>query len=217
MDIPASALDNHPQANGDPGGASRAAGMISALGISRPIAGETILEIGCGSGADCLLAAHDVGPDGRVIGVEFTDAAVERARHNAILAGAVQVEFRAGRADAVPVPSGTIDRVITNRVFSLSIDAASVAGELRRVLQPGGRCHLAEALAVGGVPRGDELGTPGPPNGELSEQALRDLLENAGFRDVRVHRWTGHRTATTRMALVTAVKARAPALSDAAG
>ena len=117
-------------------------GCPFALGELR--AGEVVLDLGSGAGMDSLLAARRVGPTGRVIGVDLVEEMLAKARRNAAAAGATHVEFRAGRADALPVPTGTVDVVITNGVLNLCVDKPAVAAELARVLRPGGRLHMAD-------------------------------------------------------------------------
>ncbi len=119
-------------------------GCPFALGELR--AGEVVLDLGSGAGMDSLLAARRVGPTGRVIGVDLVEEMLAKARRNAAVAGATHVEFRAGRADALPVPTGTVDVVITNGVLNLCVDKPAVAAELARVLRPGGRLQMADIL-----------------------------------------------------------------------
>ena len=122
----------------------------SFAGIGNPLAigpmhpGETILDIGCGAGMDLLLAGKRVGPEGRAIGIDMTDAMVERARNSAIASGMKHVEIRKGDATALPVADGSVDVVISNGVLNLVPEKELGFSEIVRILRPGGRLHLAD-------------------------------------------------------------------------
>lgn len=114
--------------------------------------GETLLDLGSGAGFDAFLAARTVGPTGRVIGVDMTPEMLERARQNAERSGLRQVEFRAGRIEALPVDSGTVDVVISNCVINLVPDKAAVYREIARVLRPGGRMAVSDIVLDAPLP-----------------------------------------------------------------
>ncbi len=115
------------------------------LGCGNPLAlaglqtGEFVLDIGSGGGIDAFLAARQVGPLGRVIGVDMTPAMLERARNTAERAGYSQVEFRQGQAEALPVADNQVDVVISNCVINLCEDKGQVFQEAYRVLKSGGQ------------------------------------------------------------------------------
>ncbi len=122
------------------------------LGCGAPIdhlelqPGETVLDLGSGPGLDALLAARQVGPTGRVIGVDMTPQMLERARATAARAGAAHVEFREGRLEALPVEDASVDAVTSNCVINLVPDKAAVFREIARVLRPGGRVVVADIV-----------------------------------------------------------------------
>ncbi|CAI8013631.1 Arsenite methyltransferase [Geodia barretti] len=128
------------------------------LGCGNPVAlaslgtGETVVDLGAGAGFDCFLAAERVGPEGRVIGVDMTPEMVERARANATKGGFANVEFRLGEIEALPVPDGIVDVVISNCVLNLSGDRPRVLAEAMRVLKPGGRMMISDLLSDLAVP-----------------------------------------------------------------
>jgi SAM-dependent methyltransferase len=101
--------------------------------------GLTVADVGCGSGMDLLLAAKAVGPRGRAIGVDMTDAMAERARASARAAGLENVEVRPGDAMSLPLEDASVDVVISNGVLNLTPDKSVAYGDVFRVLKPGGR------------------------------------------------------------------------------
>jgi arsenite methyltransferase len=122
----------------------------SFAGIGNPLAigpihvGETVLDIGCGSAMDLLLAAKRAGADGCAIGIDMTEAMIEQARQSAAAARLRQVEIRKGDATALPIADGSIDVVSSNGVLNLVPEKDRACGEIVRVLKPGGRLHLAD-------------------------------------------------------------------------
>jgi SAM-dependent methyltransferase len=119
-------------------------------GIGNPLAigpihlGETVLDIGCGAGMDLLLLAMRTGPTGHAIGVDMTDAMLQRAHKSAEIAALLHVEVRQGDATALPVSDGTVDVVSSNGVLNLVPEKDRGFAEIVRVLKPGGRLHLAD-------------------------------------------------------------------------
>jgi ubiquinone/menaquinone biosynthesis C-methylase UbiE len=168
-----------------------------ALGCGNPLGratlrpGETVLDIGSGGGIDAFFAARQVGPTGRVIGLDMTPAMIERARRTAAAAGLGQVEFRLGQAEAMPVEDGTVDVIISNCVINLCEDKGKVFEEAYRVLKPGGRLAISDVVSDGPLPmslRGDAAQWAGCVHGALPEREYVDLVAQAGFRQIETRR-----------------------------
>ncbi len=120
------------------------------LGELKP--GERVVDMGSGAGIDSLIAAKMVGPIGQVIGVDMTPAMLNKARRAAAEAGLTNVEFRDGYAEALPVPDGWADVVISNGVLNLMPDKAAALQEMTRVLKPTGRIQIGDILVQKAVP-----------------------------------------------------------------
>jgi arsenite methyltransferase len=166
-------------------------GCGAPLGFLELKAGETVLDLGSGPGLDALLAARQVGSEGRVIGVDMTPAMLERARRAAAKAGAWHVEFRHGRLEALPVASDTVDAVTSNCVINLVPDKGVVFRELARVLRPGGRLVISDIVLDGALPaavQDDLLAYVGCVSGAMDRQAYFSLVAAAGLEGVEVLR-----------------------------
>lgn len=169
------------------------------LGCGNPLAiaelrpGETVLDIGSGGGIDVFLAAKRVGESGHVIGVDMTPAMLERARQTAQKGGYTNVEFRQGYAEKMPVDDSTVDVVISNCVINLTEDKGMVFREAFRMLKDGGRLEVNDMVFGGAVPpvaRTSLSGWTECISGALPEGEYVDLVQQAGFKDVRVRRST---------------------------
>ena len=129
-----------------PEGANLGIGCGNPTAIASLQPGETVLDLGSGGGFDCFLAARKVGMAGKVIGVDMTPEMIELARGNAERAGYINVEFRLGEIEALPVADASVDVVISNCVLNLVPDKARAFSEIARVLKPGGRMFVSDKV-----------------------------------------------------------------------
>ncbi len=128
------------------------AGIANPFSLHPLAAGERVLDLGSGGGFDCFVAAGQVGPEGRVIGIDMTDVMLEKSRRTAAEMGADNVEFREGLIEELPVEDGWADVVIANGVINLCPDKGAVFDEAMRVLKPGGRLQFADIANGNPVP-----------------------------------------------------------------
>ena len=150
--------------------------------------GETVLDLGSGAGNDVFIARHEVGAEGRVIGVDMTPDMIARARANAQKLEFENVEFRLGEIEHIPVESGSIDAIISNCVLNLLPDKAPAFVEMFRVLRPGGRFCVSDIVATGPLPevvREAAALYVGCIAGALPESEYLALIKAAGFESVR--------------------------------
>jgi ubiquinone/menaquinone biosynthesis C-methylase UbiE len=172
--------------------------LSASLGCGNPTAladlhaGETVLDLGSGGGIDVLLSARRVGPSGKVYGLDMTDEMLALARDNQRRAGVENVEFLKGEIEALPLPDGSVDVVISNCVVNLSSDKDRVFAEILRVLRPGGRLAISDVLFQGDVAlipedlRRDAEAWAGCIAGALEERDCVARLERTGLTDVSV-------------------------------
>ena len=129
------------------------------LGCGNPLAiadlqpGEQVIDLGSGAGFDAFLAAKNVGPEGKVIGIDMTPEMIGKARKNAEQLDVENVEFRLGEIEHLPVEDGFADVVLSNCVINLSPDKQAVYGEIFRILKSGGRICISDVLRSKEIPK----------------------------------------------------------------
>lgn len=172
-----------------PEGANLGLGCGNPQAIAQLKTGEVVVDLGSGGGFDCFLAARQVGPSGRVIGVDMTPDMVSKARANAQKACFKNVEFRLGEIEHLPVADQTADIIMSNCVINLSPDKAQVYAEAFRVLRPGGRLAISDVVAVCEIPdqvKNDLQAYSGCVAGAASVSEVERMLTEAGFVDISV-------------------------------
>jgi len=172
-----------------PDGANLGLGCGNPQAIAALRAGEIVVDLGSGAGFDCLLAAQQVGPAGRVIGVDMTHEMLAKARANAAKIGAGNVEFRLGDIEHLPIADNTADVILSNCVINLVPDKAQVFREAFRVLKPGGRLAISDVVNTTPLPAamtGDQDLICGCVVGAAPQIEIEAWLAAAGFTDIAV-------------------------------
>ena len=164
--------------------------LLASLGCGNPTAlaelheGEVVLDLGSGGGIDVLLSAKRVGPTGKAYGLDMTDEMLALAIENKEKAGATNVEFLKGHIESIPLPSNTVDVIISNCVINLSGDKRQVLKEAFRVLKPGGRFAVSDVITREGLPQPVKESMAlwtGCVAGALEENEFIALLREVGF------------------------------------
>ena len=169
--IPAAAIDSF-------------AGVGYFLDLAAIAPGDTVLDLGSGSGTDSFIAALATGPDGQVIGVDMTAAQLAKSRALAAQHGFGQADFRQGYIERPPVEDASVDCVISNGVINLSPDKPAVFAATARALRPGGRLALADIVTAGQLPEGvtcDASLWAACIGGAMQRDGYREAIEAAGF------------------------------------
>jgi len=165
------------------------------LGCGNPVAlaglkeGETVLDLGSGGGIDAFLASKNVGPKGRVIGVDMTKKMIERSKQTAEKYGYNNVEFRLGEIEDLPVEDNSVDVIISNCVINLSPDKKKVFKEAYRVLKPKGRMLISDLVTEGKLPsaiRKNLTAWASCIAGAMDKKEYLRTIEEAGFRKVKI-------------------------------
>ena len=174
-------------------------------------AGETVVDVGCGAGADACVAALMVGSNGKVFGIDSTPAMVEKATRNAAASGLTQVTFQEADMAALPLPDDCADVVISNGAINLAGNKDAVLAEVFRVLRPGGRLQIADMVrdATGADPAccGEQASWADCVSGTLLPDVFLAKLSEAGFINAELTGFTMYRTSPATIgALFSAVK-----------
>src|SRR5437763_14840 len=169
--------------------------LLASLGCGNPTAlaqlnpGETVLDLGSGGGIDVLLSARRIGPTGKAYGLDMTDDMLALALENQKKSGVTNVEFLRGEIENIPLPSNSVDVIISNCVINLSADKDRVLTEAFRVLKPGGRLAVSDVVVHGEVPEEIQksmLLWVGCIAGALQDDQYVAKLANAGFEGIDI-------------------------------
>ncbi len=176
-----------------------AAAVGNPFSVSPIDKGQTVVDLGCGAGADACVAALLVGNAGRVIGIDCTPAMITKARGNAVASGFTNLEFYEADMTSLPVVDACADIVISNGAINLSTDKKRVLAEAYRILRPEGRLQIAAMVkdpsACEGTRCSGDESWADCVSGTLEPDTFMTLVEQAGFSSVRLIEYTGYRTA----------------------
>ncbi len=153
--------------------------------------GDTVVDLGSGAGNDCFVARHETGPEGRVIGIDFTPSMIAKARKNAQKLGFDNVEFHEGDIERIPLPDCTADVVVSNCVLNLVPDKPSVFEEIFRILKPGGHFSISDIVLRGELPdalRADAEMYAGCVAGAIQKGDYLQYVREAGFRQIELQK-----------------------------
>lgn len=153
--------------------------------------GDVVIDLGSGAGNDAFIARAEVGESGRVIGIDFTPAMIEKARANAAKLGYNNVTFREGDIDNMPVSANTADVIVSNCVLNLVPNKDRVMGEIFRVLKPGGHFSISDIVLVGELPdafRHDAEMYAGCVSGAIQKDTYLGLVFKHGFQNVTIQK-----------------------------
>ena len=153
--------------------------------------GDVVVDLGSGAGNDCFIARAVAGDKGKVIGVDFTETMIEKARTNAEKRGYNNVEFRLGDIENLPVSDNAVDVVVSNCVLNLVPDKQRAFAEMHRILKPGGHFSVSDIVLEGTLDQtlkdAAELYV-GCVAGAIQKKDYLDIIENAGFKDVIIQK-----------------------------
>lgn len=168
-----------------------------ALGCGLPTAfakiqkGDTVIDLGSGAGNDCFIARHETGETGKVIGVDFTEPMINKARINADKLGYNNVEFRYGDIESMPVADDTADVIVSNCVLNLVPNKKNVISEIFRTLKPGGHFSISDIVLVGELPdalQHDAEMYAGCVSGAIQRNEYLGYIEEQGFSNITVQK-----------------------------
>ena len=172
-----------------PEGANMGLGCGNPQAIAALQPGETVLDLGSGGGFDCFLAASQVGENGKVIGVDMTPEMIAKARTNSRTGGFLNVEFRLGEIEHLPVADNSVDIIISNCVINLSPAKEQVFHEAFRVLKHGGRLAISDVVAISALPDDVKKNLDvhcGCVAGAAKVTEIEEMLNRAGFAKITV-------------------------------
>jgi ubiquinone/menaquinone biosynthesis C-methylase UbiE len=152
---------------------------------------DTVIDLGSGAGNDCFVARHETGPEGKVIGIDFTPIMIQKAQTNAEKLGFNNVEFREGDIDAMPVNDNTANVLVSNCVLNLVPNKQKVISEIIRVLKPGGHFSISDIVLVGDLPsalKNDAEMYAGCVAGAIQKAEYLKLIADQGFQNIQIQK-----------------------------
>jgi len=159
--------------------------------FARIQAGDTVIDLGSGAGNDCFIARHETGPEGKVIGIDFTEAMIKKARQNAEKLGFNNVEFRYGDIEDMPVSSDVADVIVSNCVLNLVPNKQGVISEIYRTLKPCGHFSISDIVLVGDLPEAlqkDAEMYAGCVSGAIQKSEYLGFIQELGFENITLQK-----------------------------
>lgn len=153
--------------------------------------GDVVIDLGSGAGNDAFIARHETGDTGKVIGIDFTPAMIDKARHNAEVRGFNNVEFRQGDIEKMPVTANTADVIVSNCVLNLVPNKDGVIKEIYRVLKPGGHFSISDIVLEGQLPKQIKEAAEmyaGCVAGAIQKQVYLELIEANDFANITIQK-----------------------------
>ncbi len=153
--------------------------------------GDVVIDLGSGAGNDCFIARAETGETGKVIGIDFTPAMIDKARSNAEKLAFHNVEFRQGDIEKMPVSANVADVIVSNCVLNLVPNKDAVIKDIYRVLKPGGHFSISDVVLVGALPealRKDAEMYAGCVAGAIQKEVYMELIERNGFKNVVIQK-----------------------------
>ncbi len=153
--------------------------------------GNTVVDLGSGAGNDCFVARAETGETGKVIGVDFSDEMLAKARQNAIKLGFTNVDFIQGDIEELPLESSIADVVVSNCVLNLVPDKQKAFSQVYRILKPGGHFSISDVVLVGELPeklREEAELYAGCVSGAIQKDEYIEVIRNAGFSDIKIQK-----------------------------
>ena len=153
--------------------------------------GDTVIDLGSGAGNDCFVARSETGVEGKVIGIDFTPAMIEKARQNADTLGFNNVEFRQGDIEKMPVTSNIADVIVSNCVLNLVPNKDGVFKEIYRALKPSGHFSISDVVLVGDLPEGLQSAAEmyaGCVSGAIQKEEYLELIKANGFKNITIQK-----------------------------
>jgi arsenite methyltransferase len=153
--------------------------------------GDVVIDLGSGAGNDCFIARSETGETGKVIGIDFTEAMISKARENAEKLGFNNVEFRFGDIEHIPVSANTANVIVSNCVLNLVPNKDGVFKEIMRVLKPGGHFSISDVVLVGALPsqlQDTAEMYAGCVAGAIQKNAYLDLIRKNGFTNIKIQK-----------------------------
>jgi arsenite methyltransferase len=153
--------------------------------------GDTVIDLGSGAGNDCFIARAETGETGKVIGIDFTPAMIEKARANAVKLGYTNIEFRQGDIEKIPVAENTADVIVSNCVLNLVPGKKEVFKEIYRILKPGAHFSISDIVLVGELPEAfqkDAEMYAGCVTGAIQKEDYLELIHQTGFKNVSLQK-----------------------------